>query len=211
MITVFITYFLLGLVISITPGAMTVQMVNQALRKGFLSGWFVGLGGMTIDLTLIVLVYFGFSHFLAHPMVELIMWLIGSIFLLIIGIDSLKESKNKVDFSKATPKKSLAKAFTSGFLMAVSPGNIVFWIGIFGPLIISSINGANQAHFAVVALGILLGILVHDIGLMSIVHFSRRFLNQTVLRWSAIVAAIILFGLSAYFGYEFIHQLKTYV
>lgn len=49
MITAFFTYFLLGLVLSLTPGAMTVQMVNQALRKGFLSGWFVGLGGLIID------------------------------------------------------------------------------------------------------------------------------------------------------------------
>lgn len=190
---------------------MTVQMVNQALRKGFLSGWFVGLGGMTIDLALIILVYFGFSHFLAHPVVELIMWFVGSIFLLIIGIDSLKESRNKVDFSNTTTKKSLTKAYTSGFLMAISPGNIVFWIGIFGPLLISSVTGENQGHFVMVALGILLGILVHDIGLMSIVHFSRRFLNQTVLKWSAIVAAIILFGFSIYFGYEFVHQLKSYV
>jgi threonine/homoserine/homoserine lactone efflux protein len=211
MITAFLTYFLLGLVISLTPGAMTVQMVNQALRKGFLSGWFVGLGGMTIDLALITLVYFGFSYFLTHPMVELVMWFIGSMFLLIIGIDSLKESKNTVDFSGTTPKKSLAKAYTSGFLMAISPGNIVFWIGIFGPLLASSINGENQTHFIIVALGILLGILVHDIGLMSIIHFSRKFLNQTLLKWAAIVAAIILFGFSVYFGYEFITQLITYV
>src|SRR5690606_9279239 len=132
---------------------------------GFLSGWFVGLGGMTIDLALIILVYFGFSHFLAHPVVELIMWFVGSIFLLIIGIDSLKESRNKVDFSNTTTKKSLTKAYTSGFLMAISPGNIVFWIGIFGPLLISSVTGENQGHFVMVALGILLGILVHDIGL----------------------------------------------
>jgi len=211
MITAFFTYFLLGLVLSLTPGAMTVQMVNQALRKGFLSGWFVGLGGMTIDLALITLVYFGFSYFLAHPMVELIMWLVGCIFLLVIGIDSLKESKNHVDFSEATTKKSLAKAYTSGFLMAISPGNIVFWLGIFGPLLVSSINGENQTQFIIVALGILLGILVHDIGLMSIIHFSRRFLNQTLLKWAAIVAAFILFGFSVYFGYEFITQLMTFL
>lgn len=66
MITAFLTYFLLGLALSLTPGAMTVQMVQQALRNGFLSGWFVGLGGMTIDLTLITLIYFGFSQFLPN-------------------------------------------------------------------------------------------------------------------------------------------------
>lgn len=206
MITAFLTYFLLGLALSLTPGAMTVQMIQQALRNGFLSGWFVGLGGMTIDFTLIALIYFGFSQFLTNPMVETVMWFVGFVFLLIIGIDSLKESKTPVDFSGTAPKKSVAKAYTSGFLMAISPANIVFWIGIFGPLLVSSLSDGAGTHFVVVAAGILVGILVHDIGLMSVIHYTRRFLNQKILKGVSILAACILFGFSFYFGYEFIHQ-----
>lgn len=207
MITALITYFLLGLALSLTPGAMTVQMVKQGLRNGFMSGWLVGLGGMTIDISLIALIYFGFSHFLTHPMVETIMWFVGFIFLLVIGIDSLKESKTPVDFSTTVAKKSSAKAYVSGFMMAISPANIVFWVGIFGPLLVSSLTSSSETNFAVVAAGILLGILVHDISLMSVIHYSRRFLNQTILKWTSIIAACILFGFSLYFGYEFIHQI----
>lgn len=209
--TALFSYILLGLALSMAPGAMTVQMVKQALRNGFLSGWFVGLGGMTIDLTLIILIYFGLSHFLTHPMVEIVMWLLGFIFLLVIGIDSLKESRTPVDFSGSAPRKSLAKAHTSGFLMAISPANIVFWIGIFGPLLASSLTGESQAHFMTAAAGILIGILIHDLGLMSIIHYSRRLLNQAILKWVSIIAALILFVFSVYFGYEFISQLWSYI
>ncbi|RDW16174.1 LysE family translocator [Oceanobacillus chungangensis] len=211
MIAALFTYILLGLALSLTPGAMTVQMVKQALRNGFLSGWFVGLGGMTIDLTLITLIYFGFSHFLTHPIVETVMWLVGFVFLLILGIDSLKESGKPVDFSGTAPKRSLLKAFSSGFFMAISPANIVFWVGIFGPLLVSSLNNVNGVHFSVVAAGILVGILIHDIGLMSIIHYTRRFVNQMILKWVSIIAAILLFGFSIYFGYEFITQLLSYL
>jgi len=207
MVTALFSYFLLGLALSLTPGAMTVQMVKQGLRNGFMSGWLVGLGGMTIDLSLITLIYFGFSHFLTHPMVETIMWFVGFVFLLIIGIDSLKESKTPVDFSSTATNKSTTKAYISGFMMAISPANIVFWIGIFGPLLVSSLGDGAGTNFAVVAAGILLGILVHDISLMSVIHYSRRFLNQTILKWTSIIAAFILFGFSLYFGYEFMHQI----
>ncbi|AXI07769.1 LysE family translocator [Oceanobacillus sp. 143] len=211
MITALFTYILLGLALSLTPGAMTVQMVKQALRNGFLSGWFVGLGGMTIDLTLITLIYYGFSHFLTHPIVETVMWLVGFVFLLILGIDSLKESNTPVDFSGTAPKKSLVKAFTSGFFIAISPANIVFWIGIFGPLLVSSLSNNHGPHFGIVAIGILLGILIHDIGLMSVIHYTRRFLNQTIMKWVSIIAAVLLIGFSIYFGYEFVTQLLTYL
>jgi L-lysine exporter family protein LysE/ArgO len=209
--TIFITYFVFGLVLSLTPGAMTVQMVNQGLRKGFLNGWFVGLGGMTVDISLIAIVYFGFSYFLTYPSLELILWGVGCVFLFMIALDSLKDSKKTIEYSDKIVKKSLAKSFSSGFLMAISPANVVFWLGIFGPLLLSSLQGAEHTHFFLVALGIIIGILTHDVGLMSIIHFTRKFLNQTFFKWSAIIASVILFGFSVYFGYEFINQFISYI
>lgn len=211
MLTIFLTYFVLGLVLSLTPGAMTVQMVNQGLRKGFLNGWFVGLGGMAVDVALIVIVYFGFSYFLTYPSFELVLWGVGCIFLFIIALDSLKDSRKTVEFGEQDIKKSLAKSFSSGFLMAISPANIVFWLGIFSPLLVSSLNSEAQTQFVFVALGIILGILTHDIALMSVVHFSRRFLNQIFIKWSAILAAVILFGFSVYFGYEFFNRFFVFI
>ena len=54
---------------------MTVQMTKQGMRNGFVHGWFVGIGGMTVDLSLIVLIYLGFSSVLTNPWVETVMWL----------------------------------------------------------------------------------------------------------------------------------------
>ncbi|MDD1368771.1 LysE family translocator, partial [Bacillus sp. MHSD17] len=52
MIITLFTYILLGLSLAIPAGAMTVQMTKQGMRNGFLHGWFVGIGGMTVDFKL---------------------------------------------------------------------------------------------------------------------------------------------------------------
>lgn len=56
MIITLFTYILLGLSLVIPAGAMTVQMTKQGMRNGFVHGWFVGIGGMTVLIVLIYLV-----------------------------------------------------------------------------------------------------------------------------------------------------------
>ena len=131
MIITLFTYILLGLSLAIPAGAMTVQMTKQGMRNGFIHGWFVGIGGMTVDLSLIVLIYLGFSSVLTNPWVETVMWLLGFIFLMFIGIESIKEAKSEVNIDGEDPNKSLLSAYLSGFMIAISPANIVFWIGVF--------------------------------------------------------------------------------
>ena len=52
---------------------------------------------------------------------------------------------------------------------------------------------------------------MHDTILLSFVHFTRRFLNPTFIKRVSIFAAIVLFGFSGYFGYEFIKQVMTFI
>ena len=211
MIVTLFTYILLGLSLSIPAGAMTVQMTKQGIRNGFVHGWFVGIGGMTVDLSLIVLIYLGFSSILTTPWVEAVMWLIGFGFLMFIGIESIKEAKSEVSIEGEDPNKSLLTAYLSGFMIAISPANIVFWIGVFGPVLVSSLGNASTSTFILIAVGILLGIFMHDMVLLGFVHFTRRFLNPTFIKWVSISAAIVLFGFSGYFGYKFIKQVITFI
>ncbi|WP_342428333.1 hypothetical protein [Paenibacillus sp. FSL L8-0158] len=47
----FITYVLLGFSIALPVGTITVEMTKQGLKNGFMHGWIVGLGGMTLVAT----------------------------------------------------------------------------------------------------------------------------------------------------------------
>lgn len=128
-----------------------------------------------------------------------------------IGIESIKEAKSKVNIEGENPNKSLLTAYLSGFMIAISPANIVFWIGVFGPVLVSSLSNASTSTFIIIAVGFLLGILIHDMVLLGFVHFTRRFLNPNFIKWISISTAIVLFGFSVFFGYEFLKQVITFI
>ncbi|WP_028559580.1 LysE family translocator [Paenibacillus pinihumi] len=200
----FFTSALLGLSISIPVGTVTIQMMKQGLRNGFLYGWMVGLGGMTFDLLMIMLIYFGFSTYLNLPAVQQVMWLIGCLFLLYLSIDSFKESRRKKEMDGEPNSRSIKKSYLSGLLAAISPSNIVFWIGVFGTVLAASFEQSTTPFgFLTAAAGILAGILLHDVSLMGFVHYTRRFVSETFLRWFSITAGCLLLGFSFYFGYQF--------
>lgn len=92
----FITYVLLGFSIALPVGTITIEMTKQGLKNGFMHGWIVGLGGMTVDLLLIIGLYFGLASVLSLSVVQVIMWFIGAIFLCYVGYDSIKNADHDI-------------------------------------------------------------------------------------------------------------------
>lgn len=206
----FIAYILLGLSLALPVGPITIEMTKQGLKNGFAHGWSVGLGGMTVDLFLIVLIYFGFSTILSQPEIKVAMWLIGAIFLLVIAIDSIRNADQDMVMGEGNSRKSKRSSYLNGFMVAISPGNILFWVGIFGTVLANSLDSAHSS-FLVIASGILTGILIHDIGLLTMVSVSRKFMRQLFIKRVSIAAGIVLLGFAAYFGYEFVDGLLAII
>lgn len=50
----------------------------------------------------------------------------------------------------------------------------MFWVSVFGTVLASSFDQSNTSQFLVVGLGILFGILIHDLGLMALVATTRK-------------------------------------
>lgn len=207
----YFAYVMIGLAIAMPVGAMTVEMTKQGLKNGFLHGWAVGIGGMTIDALLIVALYLGLAKFLALPYIQMPLWIIGAIFLFMLAYDSIKNADKDITLAGEKVQKSFFSTYRNGLLVAVSPGNLVFWISVFGAVLADSyaVNGATQ--FIVVALGILSGILLHDIGLLTIVSLTRKVMNRNMIKWTSIMAGILLFGFACYFLYEFYVDIKNFI
>lgn len=209
MVTLFLTNILLGLSIALPVGTITIEMTKQGLKNGFMHGWVVGLGGMTVDLVLILLLYFGLASVLAVPIIQTFLWLLGALFLLYVGYDSIKNAGHGISLSGEKSKKSLKSSYFNGLLVAVSPGNLVFWVSIFGPILINSFDASNTINFLVIGAGILIGILIHDIGLMTIIAGTRKVLNTKYIQWASVLAGVILIGFSVYFFIEFYRSVVT--
>ena len=200
----FFTYVLAGLAVAMPVGAITVEMTKQGLKNGFIHGWAVGLGGMTIDLILIVALYFGLASILQIPFIQVPMWLVGAIFLFMIGLDSIKNADADITQAGEKPSKSFFSSYRNGFLVAVSPGNIVFWLSVFGTVLSSSYDTSEPAMFFIIAAGVLTGILLHDVGLLGIVAYTRKLMSRTMIKGFSIVSGLVLIGFAGYFLYEFV-------
>lgn len=194
-------YLVTGLVIALPIGAMTVEMTKQGLKNGFMHGWAVGLGGMTIDIVLIIALYIGLASILALPFVQLPLWIIGAAFLFYLAYDSIKNADQNISLAGEKPAKSFWSTYKNGLLVAVSPGNLVFWVSVFGAVLAKSYS-INQ--FGLAGLGILSGILLHDVILLAIVAISRRAMSRKMIKNVSIIAGILLIGFALYFVYEFL-------
>jgi threonine/homoserine/homoserine lactone efflux protein len=200
----FFTYVLAGLAVAMPVGAITVEMTKQGLKNGFIHGWAVGLGGMTIDLILIVALYFGLASILQIPFIQVPMWLVGAVFLFMIGLDSINNADADITQAGEKSSKSFLSSYRNGFLVAVSPGNIVFWLSVFGTVLSSSYDTSEPAMFFIIAAGVLTGILLHDVGLLGIVAYTRKLMSRTMIKVFSIVSGLVLIGFAGYFIYEFV-------
>lgn len=202
MLSLFLTNVLLGLSIALPVGTVTIEMTKQGLKNGFWHGWMVGVGGMTIDFLLMVALFLGLAPILAAPTIQTGMWLLGALFLLYIAYDSIKNADKQITIIGEKTTKKLLSSYKNGLLVAISPSNLVFWISVFGTFLSSSFSEGSELSFIVAGLGILAGIQVHDIGLMSIVAGTRKVVNETFVKWVSIGAGLIL----SYFGIHFLVQ-----
>ncbi|WP_235907192.1 LysE family transporter [Niallia circulans] len=201
--SLYFAYVMVGLAIAMPVGAITVEMTKQGLKNGFLHGWAVGIGGMTVDLILIIALYLGLAKILAIPFIQMPLWIVGAIFLFFLAYDSIKNADKDITMAGEKVNKSFFKTYRNGLLVAVSPGNLVFWVSVFGAVLADSYKGSESNSFIIVALGIITGILLHDIGLLTIVSFTRKIMNRQMIKWTSIIAGILLFGFGFYFLYEF--------
>ena len=207
MLSLFLTNLLLGLSIALPVGTVTIEMTKQGLKNGFWHGWMVGVGGMTVDFLLMVALFLGLAPILAAPAVQTGMWLLGALFLLYIAYDSIKNADKQITINGEKTTKKLLSSYKNGLLVAVSPSNLVFWISVFGTFLSSSFSEGSELSFIVAGLGILAGIQVHDIGLMSIVAGTRKVVNETFVKWVSIGAGIILSYFAILFFVQFFKRI----
>lgn len=208
---IFFTYVLAGLAVAMPVGAITVEMSKQGLKNGFMHGWAVGLGGMTVDFILIIALYFGLASILQIPFIQVPMWIIGAVFLFFIGYDSIINADKDISLSGEKPNKSFTSSYRNGLLVAISPGNIVFWLSVFGTVLTNSYDTSNPAMFLIIASGVLTGILLHDIGLLTILAYTRKIMSHTMIKWFSIISGFVLIGFAVYFVYEFVSGLKQLI
>ena len=188
---------LIGLMVSVPLGPMGVLIIQKTLHKGALSGFIAGMGAACADLFYATVAAFGLGFVIntikTH---EVILQIVGGIFLLIMGLNiyfanPLKQIKAR----RRVTKKGLLGDFLSLFFLTVSnPVTVVVFMAVFAGMSVFGESSSMLGELLVV-MGVLLGGGVWWYTLSTLVNIFRKKFRLRVLitinRVSGLVITIL--------------------
>lgn len=144
---VIINGFLFGLLLCVLIGPVFFALIQNAIEKGFWSGFFMAVGIAVSDSIYIVVTYLGISQLVDNPAFN--MWLggIGGGIMLVFGV---------VYLLKPVPQKGLKQLhqqdtncfqqIMKGFLLnGINPFVLFFWLGIISKVTLDFEYSDNEA------------------------------------------------------------------
>lgn len=185
---------LIGLMVSVPLGPMGVLIIQKTLQKGALAGFIAGMGAACADLFYATVAAFGLGFVIniiqSH---ELILQIIGGIFLLIIGLKIYFDNPLKqIRMKKRVSKTGLLGDFLTLFFLTVSnPVAIVVFMAVFAGVSVFGSEPSFRIELFVLA-GILLGGGLWWYALSTLVNLFRRKFRLRVLITINRVSGVII-------------------
>jgi len=188
---------LLGISLAAPIGPSGVAVIQNGLRRGFLRAFITGVGVTMADATYLLLVYFGLSSFINMPLIKILIWALGALVLLYLCTQSLREAVKNVDLDR-TMVPTNRNPLLVGYLVNISnPIAVVWWLGVFGSLLGTAVDGATKTSALLSSSTILIGILLWHSTMSLLTHWGKRILNEKTAKYITGIAgfALVLFGL----------------
>jgi threonine/homoserine/homoserine lactone efflux protein len=144
---VIINGLLFGLLLCVLIGPVFFALIQNAIEKGFFSGFFMAVGIALSDTIYILITYLGISQLVDNPSFN--MWLggVGGGIMLIFGITYMFKPVPKKGIKQLHAKQTkwfqqIMKGF---FLNGINPFVLIFWIGIVSKITVDFQYNTNQA------------------------------------------------------------------
>ncbi len=207
MMSAFFGYVFLGISLAAPIGPINAAQLTKGIYGGFFHAWILGLGAMLADAFYMVIVYLGVSQFLETPFMQTLLWSFGCFVLIYTGIDSIISAKKQVDL-KYIKGRTLKKSFIYGFILSITnPLSILFWLGIYGSVLVETVSTYDMNHVILYSLAIFVGLFIWDITMATIASSFRKLLKTKMLGAISIVSGISLIGFGLYFGVQAVNLL----
>lgn len=188
----------IGISIAAIPGPIFFELVRRTLIKGFSNGALLVLGEFTGNFVLLLLIFFGISNILTSNTSKMILFIIGGLILLKLGIDAWKLKQEVIDNSYKNQIND-GKSFLTGFTIATtSPIVIALWISLSGSYL-AYFHQRIYAFFHIFLIS--LGFLLFFIPLAILIHITRhRISSKYIVLLSKIFGTVlIIYGIILFY------------
>jgi L-lysine exporter family protein LysE/ArgO len=201
-----IASFVLGIIVAIPPGSVTVVACQRAIQIGFKNSIFFTLGSSLSDIFYLMLVYFGTATVISsNKLFQIILWFVSGTILIILGLLSIISIRRKnSDESIVKFQTSKISTFISGILITLTnPVTIVGWLAIGGNFfLLWNERYPDSKHLGLLSIGLIMfGVLIWFIPLTYIVSRLKKLLSERLKNLFIVIANIflILFGMFAFY------------
>ena len=201
------TAYATGWIVAAPIGPVNLEIIRRSLRDRLLTGFCVGLGAVTIDVTYLTIFSMGLGAFLKVPAIATALHLVGGGFLAFLGIMALMEGRGFLARGEepAIEEHAGARRFLGQgpgasylvglFLTGTNPMTIAFWSALslqFAGLPLGSRLAASLSLFA--------GCFSWVLTLMVILKFARSWVGPRLFGFVTVGGGLCLL----YFGLLFL-------
>jgi threonine/homoserine/homoserine lactone efflux protein len=139
MLSVLLDGFVVGLLLQVAIGPVFLFILNVAMQRTVVDGWFAAVAATLVDYLYITLAVLGVGQLLARQRIKYVLGIVSSLVLLVFGammvVSAAKAAATKAagaDASALAGAPNYGSSFVSAFLLTLSsPLTIVFWTSLF--------------------------------------------------------------------------------
>jgi len=201
----FILIFFFGFFAAIPAGPVQVEVIKRSIRGHLMPSLVVIFGAFIVDFFYGAVAIFGIVPFLERPAVASIFWVAGSIILCILGIITIRHSRNADETGmKRSYLQRKSWSFLSGVSLSVTnPVMILWWLSslkIFTDMGVMPVLTTSVAVMYLLSGS--LGLASYLLLVSLMVHMARDFIPLRKMRQITFVMGVFLLLLSGYFMWQ---------
>ncbi|HHJ1297060.1 LysE family translocator [Pseudomonas sp. P1B16] len=192
--------FLLSLSLCLDIGIANIAMITLAMQRGFLKGFWLGLGTCVGDLIYAVAALAGMTVLLQFESVRWTLWLGGSALLVWFAVKMLLAAwrGGHMEARADVVVESGWREFLRGIFLAMSSPTAILWFAAVGGVLISRSGGGSLLDAGLFLSGFFAAGLVWCLSLCGIASHGGRLLGDRLLTWSYLLSAAIFCYFAVY-------------
>ncbi|AZL70018.1 MULTISPECIES: LysE family translocator [Pseudomonas] len=192
--------FLLSLSLCLDIGVANIAMITLAMQRGFLKGFWLGLGTCVGDLVYAIAALAGMTVLLQFESVRWTLWLGGSALLVWFAVKMLLAAwrGGHMEASREVVIESGWREFLRGIFLAMSSPTAILWFAAVGGVLISRSGGGSALDAGLFLGGFFAAGLFWCVSLCTIASHGGRLLGDRLLTWSYLLSAAIFCYFAVY-------------
>jgi threonine/homoserine/homoserine lactone efflux protein len=207
-----LTGFVSGLLLSIPPGPINLTIINEGARCGFRWVFFIGLGGVVMEVIYCAFAFTGFTSLFDRGYVKAAMEVFSFAFMLFLGIKLLLartvEARSLVE-ERIEKKLHPHSAFMIGLVRVMgNPGVLLFWIVLAANFTSREWVQPTWNSKILCISGVAGGTFLWFLGLSYAVSLGHQKFSPRTLLWMEHISGVSLLLLAFAHGYHLVWEMK---